>query len=141
MTSVIKKIAAAAVLTAGVGAMTLATTAPAAAAWRGGYHGGWHGAGWHGAGWHGGWRGAGWRGAGWRGGYAYRGYGYRGYGYRGYGWGPAVGLGIAGAALTAGAIAGATADPYYYGSGYYPYGYDAPAAYYPYNGVGYDYGW
>ena len=35
---------------------------PAAAQWRGGWHGGgWHGGGWHGGGW--GWHGGGWHGA------------------------------------------------------------------------------
>src|SRR5829696_6107235 len=61
---------------------------------------------------------AGWRGAGYRGGvvrgpvvrpgYAYRG-GYR----RGVGWGPAVGLGVLGAA----AVGAAVAAPYYGGYG------------------------
>ena len=114
MTSTMKKLAAVAVMTAGVGAMTVATTTPAAAWYRGG---------------------------GFRGGYGYHGYGFRGgygprFGYR-YGYGPGVGLGVAAGALAAGAVAGAVASPYYYGRGYPGY-YRGPYAYpYPYYGYGY----
>ena len=71
---------------------------PAAAQWRGGWHGGgWHGGGWHGGGW--GWHGGGWHG-GWAGGRTWHpGYWRGGYWYNGW-WGPAVAAGVlAGAAI------------------------------------------
>ena len=85
---------------AGLAALSLtgslvATTEPAAAAFRGhggGFHGGFHGGGWHGGGWHGG-------GGHWHGGWA----------------GPAIVGGLAAGALLA--------APYAYGYGYGPYGY------------------
>ena len=80
----------------GLAAGCVTLSAPAQAAWGGGYHGGWSGgihagfgfrsyrSGW--GGWHGG-NGYGWGRPGWgyRGGYGFRGYGYGiGYGYGAY---------------------------------------------------------
>jgi hypothetical protein len=85
---------------------------PAAAQWRGGWHGGgWHGGGWHGGGW--GWHGGGWHGGGWAGGRTWHpGYWRGGYWYNGW-WGPAVAAGV----LTGAAIAS-----YPYWGGGYGYG-------------------
>jgi hypothetical protein len=106
-----KKAALGAVAALTLGGAMLASTAPAEAQWRGG----WHGGGWHGARWGGGaWRGGGW-------GYrpAYWG------GHRRHWGGGAVAAGLVGG-LALGALA---SRPYYYG-GYYPYGsYYAPVAY------------
>jgi hypothetical protein len=87
---------------AGLASLTMAAAVvlpatPAAAQWRGGWHGGgggWHGGGWHGGGWGGGWRG------GWAGGRTWHpGYWRGGYWYNGW-WGPAVAAGVlAGAAI------------------------------------------
>ena len=92
-------------IVAGISALAMAAAVvlpatPAAAQWRGG----WHGGGWHG-GW-GGWHGGGWGGRGvWHGGYWRGGHWYGGW------WGPAVAAGVlAGAAI-------ATA-PYWGGYGY-----------------------
>ncbi|HEX8664920.1 MAG TPA: hypothetical protein VF744_12905 [Beijerinckiaceae bacterium] len=92
-----------------LGGAMLASTAPAEAQWRGGWH-----------------RGGGWHGAAWRGGWGYRPAYWGGWGYRRHHWGGgAVAAGLVGG-LALGALA---ARPYYYGYGY-PYGaYYAPVAY------------
>jgi hypothetical protein len=91
MTRVSKAVVAGLASLAMAAAVVLPAT-PAAAQWRGGWHGGgWHGGGWGGRGvWHGGY----WRGGVWYGGW----------------WGPAIAAGV----LTGAAIASAP----YWGGGY-----------------------
>ena len=95
----LKKVLTGAVAALTLGGAALATATPAAAQWRGGYHGG----------------------------YSERGY-RGGYGHRGYGGGAVLGAGILGLAIGA-AIAGhgyhdyyqAPPPRYYYGPTYYSY--------------------
>jgi hypothetical protein len=95
----ISKTAVAGLASLAMAAAVVLPATPAAAQWRGGWHGGgWHGGGWHGGGW--GWHGGGWHGGGWAGGRTWHpGYWRGGYWYNGW-WGPAVAAGVlAGAAI------------------------------------------
>jgi len=117
MGKMISKATVAAVAALSLCAALVASTEPAAAAFRmgGGGFGGFHGGGM--GGWRGGWGG----------------YGYRGYGYGGYGYGLGLGYGLA---LGYPYWGGDYGYPDYgYGYGYPGYGYG-----YPYAGAGYAYG-